>query len=191
MSPRSDLRRARGERRFRQNRRSACLFKARRRNDPERLPPIRPAALRPRWAPLRLGVQSSFKVPRTLFACSRVTGRRPTTPAPGSHYPSISRPPARRLRAVRRVPASCGRDALHRLLQPIHFYRAPVRIARCLRWRLACANHHAFRGKPRQATQVVERLTALYELWRLPASRSTGSAPLSRDEAGVAGTARS
>jgi hypothetical protein len=108
------LRRAREERRFRQSRRPTCLFKARRPNDPERLPSILPAASRQRWVPLRLGVQSSFKVPRTLFACSRVTGRRPTTPAPGSHYPSTLE--AARPTLARR--ATCPRVVRERCASP-------------------------------------------------------------------------
>lgn len=84
---RTDLRRARGARPVRQSRCSSCLFKARRYSSPERLPSIRSVTSRPRWDLRRLGVQASVRGSRHPFACSRVARRRPTTRAPGSHYP--------------------------------------------------------------------------------------------------------
>jgi len=125
----------------------ACLRPGNK-DDPERLPSVRPMTSRPRWAPSGSVFNRAFEVPGTLSRAPESLAAVRRTRAPGSRYPaelegrhrwSLSRSPLQ-------APARRGKDASHRLLQPNHFNRAPVRIAWCPRCSIRLRDRHARRG---------------------------------------------
>jgi hypothetical protein len=106
-----------------------------------------------------------FEVPRTL-------SRAPKSPAAVRRHELLAHTTPLNSRTTRVLalaltfvhPRSARERCFYRLLQPIHFNRAPVRIAWCSRCD-ACANARLW-GEPERRARVVERLTAPYELWK-------------------------
>jgi len=87
------------------------LFRARRPNDPRRLPSARPTALRPRWDASRKLVRLRFASRHPFTWCDGIR-RRPRWWISASRYPRCS---------FERLAAPAfrdGQDAPHRLLQP-------------------------------------------------------------------------
>jgi hypothetical protein len=151
----------------RQDRRPSRLFKARRPNDPRRLPSARTTALRPRWSASRELFARSLR-PGTLLRAAMGPaavrgGRSPPHATPAFlRAPCDARAPARRRCSL---PTSAT-DSRH-----VHqTNRSIPRVAPRSR-----AAPRPMERMPQQTTQVVMRLTAHPELRSITSSRARRS----------------